>query len=181
MKEGKATDKVELFCTECGEPYYPRRCDVPKRKTTLCRSCMLRNRNQSAKMRRIASEVAKQPKSQRTRDKLKNAQLAFWTEEQRKKRRGKLNPVWRDGITLSGSGYVYIRCKGHPKAKQKGYYVLEHRLVMEEYLGRYLEDWEIVHHKNGDITDNRIENLEIMTQSEHVKLHHKLRQEVSNA
>ena len=84
----------------------------------------------------------------------------------------------RNGIvTLSGkpgyyhqSGYKLVRVPTHPYAGTKGY-VREHRLVVEAALGRPLKPNEVVHHKNGDRTDNRLENLEVMTASEHAKLH----------
>ncbi len=50
--------------------------------------------------------------------------------------------------------------KGHPRA-DKGGYVLEHILVMEEKLGRPLAVHERVHHINGIRDDNRPENLEL--------------------
>lgn len=81
------------------------------------------------------------------------------------------NPSWRGGKSLSPNGYIIIRNTEHPFAKGNGY-VFEHRLVMESQIGRYLKPSEIVHHRNGIITDNRIENLELTNQHDHARKHH---------
>jgi len=77
---------------------------------------------------------------------------------------------WKGGRVLDAAGYTLLFMPDHPHAV--GSYILEHRYVMEQVLGRYLEtDNEVVHHKNGDITDNRPENLEVMTMGEHSRYH----------
>lgn len=53
----------------------------------------------------------------------------------------------------------------------EGRYVFEHRYIMEQHLGRLLRHDEVVHHINGNKLDNRLENLELTTLSEHTKRH----------
>lgn len=73
---------------------------------------------------------------------------------------------WKGGRIVQKNGYIRIWIG-------KGKYVQEHRYVMEQFLGRKLERSEHVHHKNGNTSDNRIENLELMSPAEHSR-HHRL-------
>ena len=74
------------------------------------------------------------------------------------------HPNWKGGRYIDSHGYVQVRV-----APNK--YVREHRLVMERHLGRPLAKGECVHHRNGDKSDNQLENLELTTISRHTKHH----------
>lgn len=85
---------------------------------------------------------------------------------------GELSPSWKGGkYTTKRDGYVFVYNPDHPHAKKNGQggggYVLEHRLVMEKILGRYLEKHEDVNHINGNKKDNRPENLVIVKHHAH--------------
>jgi hypothetical protein len=78
---------------------------------------------------------------------------------------------WKNGIKYH-DGYIMIKMPNHPNAKKSGYIML-HRLIMSEHLGRPLKKNEDVHHINGDITDNRIKNLKLFTHGQHTTFHNR--------
>ena len=92
----------------------------------------------------------------------------------KKSRPRELNGNWNGGRSTTQHGYIEIRAPEHPHANNKGY-IMEHRLVMEKSIGRYLTKDEIVHHLNQIKSDNRIENLQLLLRADHTVLHNKER------
>ena len=84
---------------------------------------------------------------------------------------GEKNPNFK-GDRLNKFGYKILYKPSHPNSDSYGY-VLEHRYVMSEHLGRPLTKEEVVHHKDENKTNNSIENLQLMSHSEHTRLHRK--------
>ena len=69
------------------------------------------------------------------------------------------------------NGYVMRLITEHPFANKRGY-VPEHRLVMEEYLSRFLMPWEKIHHRDQNRANNEFSNLELFgKQSNHAENH----------
>ncbi len=89
---------------------------------------------------------------------------------------GASNGRWNATRIVTSHGYVLLRvAKNHHRAfgppRLLGAYAYEHDLVAEEMLGRPLEPTEVVHHRNGRRDDNRRENLEVTTRSDHARGH----------
>ena len=83
-------------------------------------------------------------------------------KHQGERMRGENHPNWKGGRReCSKHKYVMI------KNVETGEYEREHRMVVEESLGRKLETYELVHHMNGIKTDNRLENLMIVNSHTH--------------
>lgn len=73
---------------------------------------------------------------------------------------------------LYNGGLCFDRHSGRWKVMGRdGTQTWYYRAVMEAELRRPLREDEIVHHRNGDPTDDRVENLQLMTRAEHVRLH----------
>lgn len=72
------------------------------------------------------------------------------------------NPNWNGGIYIN-RGYITENVSKN--------YKRQHRRIVEEFIGRALKPEEHIHHKNGDKMDNRIDNLQIVSNSEHGKIH----------
>jgi len=89
-----------------------------------------------------------------------------------KQRYGANSAHWKGGRIRVGKTSYYIEVKLYPDspfycmANSQGY-VLEHRLIMSENIGRLLSKSELVHHINGDRQDNRLENLMLLTSRKH--------------
>lgn len=84
---------------------------------------------------------------------------------------GPNNPKWKGGCrTVRRDGYVMVYARGHPCAHKSGM-AFEHRVIVSDLLGRPLKRSEIVHHKNGNPSDNRPENLVLMSQGDHCRVH----------
>ena len=86
---------------------------------------------------------------------------------------GEKHGRWNGGKWVS-QGYTMVRLypdsSFYPMANKPNSYMLEHRLVMAQHLGRCLDSWELVHHINHIRTDNRIENLQLISIDGHTQL-----------
>ena len=86
------------------------------------------------------------------------------------RRKGSDSPSWKGGRRKRSDGYINVwtdEISTFAEMRTVRNCILEHRLVMAQHLGRCLESWELVHHKNHIRDDNRIENLELCKISEH--------------
>ena len=99
-------------------------------------------------------------------DKLGRKRKYIWPHQNRGRDRtdmiGENNPNYKGGSdTKAGYRVIY-------KNKAR---IFEHRHLMEKHLSRKLERHEVIHHVNKNPKDNRIENLKLTTQPEHIKIH----------
>lgn len=155
---------VHTTCQECGATFTVRPSVVQRR-----RYCSVACTNEAFQKRTIPPEQ-RQAIAQALRGIKRSAETRRRVSESKRGtpgRKGSANPMWgkrgaaaanwRGGRRLQAGGYVLVWRPDHPD--NMGGYVLEHRLVMEQKLGRRLLPTEIVHHINKRRDDNGPENL----------------------
>lgn len=72
----------------------------------------------------------------------------------------------------TSEGYKQIYCPKSSEARSNGY-APEHRVIASMKIGRPLRNNEVVHHIDGNKRNNRTSNLQVLTRSQHYRLHNK--------
>lgn len=161
--------KVLLKCQQCGLDFKRYPSDL-NRHIGSGRYCSKKCSN--SKKRKYAKVVAKCKKCNATfsttTNKINSGRGIYCSvkcrrESQRIQVSGGNNCNWQ-GFHKTSNGYIAI-CTHTGK-----YESLQH-IIMEREIGRKLKKDELIHHKNGIKDDNRIENLELTTKSNHAKFH----------
>lgn len=122
---------------------------------------------------KVVSEETKKKLSEKRKGRVFSAETREkMSKSARKRFSGGVHPAWwKGGVKHREDGYTAIWMPDHPFSNDDGY-IMEHRLVMERHIGRYLTKEEVVHHKNGVRNDNRIENLHLFANGgEHQRYH----------
>ena len=83
---------------------------------------------------------------------------------------GSLASNWRGGRKKTGNGYIYLYMPDHMYSTKEGY-IMEHRWIAQQKIGRIINPDEQVHHINGIKDDNRPENLEVVSHRERSRNH----------
>lgn len=178
------------LCDTCGKERWVREQDLGKGKGLVCRGCGYPSSNWfKRKLERLQEAGAKRA-SEIGKPVFKNRDPWYyphlcsscgqetWHQKKdlhrvckscayvvRQTARGDRHANWKGGRYYHGDGYIIVQLLPdspyYPMAHERGY-VLEHRLIMAQHLGRCLLEGEVVHHINGDKPDNRITNLELL-------------------
>lgn len=95
-----------------------------------------------------------------------------------KKLTGINSAVFKNGTRITNKKYTEVLAKWHPFARNG--YIIIHRLIVEAREKRFLKRDEVVHHLDGDHNNNHWDNLVVLSQNEHARIHMKERKRGKN-
>ncbi len=162
---------VHKPCLGCSKLFYVRDCEIKSKKfcSRKCRSSVFVPRPEKRTGKEYECPICKNKRYiQPSAMALNKTGIAYCSRKCKQKAMKTGKTDWsfqKEKQTIEHNPYV--------RKQVNGVRMTEHRKVMEEHLGRKLESWEIVHHINENPKDNRIENLQIVTNAEHGKIHKK--------
>jgi len=146
-----------MICPICGEVFWRTPAWSKRVRVALCgKECLATWRSQDRERRKLMQRIASMGRAGWT-DKSK--------ESYRQKMSGPNNPAWKGGVTYfktkgNYKGVKYVRCpEEFLGMARKDNYVMEHRLIVAQHLGRCLKRSEVVHHIDHDPTNNDPANL----------------------
>lgn len=183
--DGKMKEKAEIICRQCGTKFYeyPSHKDQRAFCSTECRSIYQSKDKISLSCQQCGKAFIVKPSLEGK----KYCSMVCRGLAHSENFSGENCHAWRGGIVTTTQGYLTQKVPFHPFVDGRGY-IKVHRLVMEVWLkgnrpdspyliklgdNLYLSPDYVVHHKNGIVTDNRIENLQVMKLGEH-STHHNL-------
>lgn len=147
-----------IVCPNCGKQTWKPDAWLRKVKQSFC--------SKSCRAKMVTAPILTANKFDRTGMKFPGSGL-----------KGERNPAWKGGVTYfrkhgNYKPIKYVRCPVEflPMARKDGY-VMEHRLFVARAIGRCLLRSEVVHHRNHDPQDNRLENLELFDSNRSHKLY----------
>ena len=156
--------RISRECSTCGKHFFVQPNQIKKNGGKYCSYFCLNHRDgRGKKYRRVCVRCGE------SYDAPVDRRFKYCSAKCMNKRVGELAPGWKGGRSVNERGYVIVLVHNHPRAHNNKIY--EHTIVAEKILGRYMLPDEVVHHRNGNKGDNRTSNIQIMTRSEHMKLH----------
>lgn len=188
-KENYEIDTKKFPKDYCSYKCYEEWCKFNKTPNCECEVCKRKMYIKSSRLKRVKNGITC---SKECSSKLKSEYMKGENNHQFGLI-GELNTSFKDDNLITNYGYILEYCPNHPYPHDKSNKttrVLQHRLVVERNSENFDDNYfEIsnnqkvlkpmydVHHINGDKTDNRVENLEVLTKSEHTT-HHNSEKEI---
>lgn len=165
MRPNKPRTGDTVPCSVCGKEFYRQPAYIKQGRHLCSIACntIWQRRNRSTKTCPVCqTEFIIKPSQAR----VTHCSMACQSKARTKRDTGRVHngrPVIKNA-----AGYLTVYEPTNPNASKSGR-VLEHRYVIGQMIGRYLETEEQVHHINHDPTDNRPKNLEIMNPGDHTR------------